>query len=264
MPLAHGFSMSSATKAHALRNSKGHRRISALTAYDYPTARLLDEADIDVLLVGDSLGMVVLGFPDTTHVTLAHMLHHTAAVARAKPQALVLGDLPIHSYDTDDQALQSARLLLEAGADAVKLEGGCAKADTIVALRRAGIEVVGHIGMLPQQVLVEGGYRKKGNNPAAAEQLLRDAEALEKAGVCGIVLESIVPAVASRITRSVGVPTIGIGCGETTCDGEVAVITDLLGSYPWFVPPFAKPEADLATAISAAARAYCQRVSGVE
>jgi len=255
--------MTSAGKAQRLRDSKGKQRISALTAYDYPMARLLDEVGIDVLLVGDSLGMVVLGFPDTTHVTLAHMLHHTAAVARAKPQALVLGDLPIHSYDSPAQAIESARQLIGVGADAVKLEGGSDMADIVRALCDAGIAVIGHIGMLPQHVIEEGGYRKKGKTPAAAEQLVADARALEQAGACALVLESIVPQVAAQVTRVVSIPTIGIGCGETTCDGEVAVITDLLGSYPWFVPPFAKPEADLATIIVNAARAYQQRVRGV-
>ena len=254
--------MNSAWKAQHLRDCKSRSRISALTAYDYPTARLLDEAEIDVLLVGDSLGMVVLGFPDTTHVTMAHMLHHTAAVARAKPRALVLGDLPIHSYDSAAQALDSAGQLIAAGADAVKLEGGIEQSDTIRTLRAASIEVIGHIGMLPQQVLEQGGYRKKGKTPAAAEQLIRDAQALEAAGVCAIVLESIVPDVAAQITQAVGVPTIGIGCGETTCDGEVAVITDLLGSFPWFVPPFARPEADVAAQITSAAKAYRLRVRG--
>jgi 3-methyl-2-oxobutanoate hydroxymethyltransferase len=254
--------MNSADKAQQLRLRKGQQRITALTAYDYPMARLLDEAGIDVLLVGDSLGMVVLGFPDTTHVTLDHMVHHTAAVARAGPRALVLGDLPIHTYDDPTQALASARRLIDAGADAVKLEGGVEKAETVGALRAAGIEVIGHIGMLPQQVVEEGGYRKKGKTPAAAGQLLMDAQALEQAGACALVLESIVPEVAARITAAVGIPTIGIGCGETTCDGEVAVITDLLGSYPWFVPPFARPEAALATIIRAAAGAYRRRVCG--
>jgi 3-methyl-2-oxobutanoate hydroxymethyltransferase len=254
--------MNSAEKAQKLRDCKGRSRISALTAYDFPMARLLDEAEIDLLLVGDSLGMVVLGFPDTTHVTMAHMLHHTTAVARAKPRALVLGDLPIHSYDSASQALDSAKQLIDAGADAVKLEGGIEQCDTVRGLRAASIEVIGHIGMLPQRVLEQGGYRKKGKTPAAAEQLIRDAQALEAAGVCAIVLESIVPDVATQITEAVGVPTIGIGCGETTCDGEVAVITDLLGSFPWFVPPFARPEADLAAHIKSAAKAYRQRVCG--
>ncbi len=254
--------MNSSGKAQQLRESKGLRRIAALTAYDYPTARLLDETGIDVLLVGDSLGMVVLGFPDTTHVTLEHMIHHTAAVARAHPRALVLGDLPIHTYDDSAQALISARQLITAGADAVKLEGGEEKATTVRALRDADIEVVGHIGMLPQQVVEEGGYRKKGKTPAAAAQLLLDAQALEQAGACALVLESIVPEVAARVTAAVGIPTIGIGCGENTCDGEVAVITDLLGSYPWFVPPFARPEAAVAAAITEAALAYRKRVRG--
>lgn len=255
--------MNSAGKAQGLRDTKGKRRISALTAYDYPTARLLDDAGIDLLLVGDSLGMVVLGFPDTTHVTMAHMLHHTAAVARALPRALILGDLPIHSYDTPEQALVSAQQLIAAGADVVKLEGGVEQLETICTLRQAGIEVIGHIGMLPQHVVQEGGYRKKGKTAASAEQLLRDAQAHESAGVCAIVLESIIPDVAAHITRSIGIPTIGIGCGETTCDGEVAVITDLLGSFPWFVPPFAKPEAALASQITAAAHAFRQRVQAV-
>ncbi|MFM2170526.1 MAG: 3-methyl-2-oxobutanoate hydroxymethyltransferase [Verrucomicrobiota bacterium] len=254
--------MNSAGKAQQLRESKGLRRITALTAYDYPMARLLDEASIDLLLVGDSLGMVVLGFPDTTHVTLEHMIHHTAAVARAKPKALVLGDLPIHTYDEPTQALGSAQQLIAAGADAVKLEGGEEKAATVRTLRDAGIEVIGHIGMLPQHVLEEGGYRKKGKTPAAADQLLRDALALQDAGACALVLESIVPEVAAQITNDVAIPTIGIGCGENTCDGEVAVITDLLGSYPWFVPPFARPEADVASAIRHAALAFRKRVDG--
>lgn len=255
--------MTSTEKVRQLRDSKGKHRISALTAYDYPSARLLDEAGIDVLLVGDSLGMVVLGFPDTTHVTLPHMLHHTAAVARAQPRALVLGDMPIHTYDTHAQAIESARQLIAVGADAVKLEGGSEMADTVRALRMAGIEVIGHIGMLPQHVIEEGGYRKKGKTPDAAKKLLDDAHALEQAGACALVLESIVPQVAAQVTQAIAIPTIGIGCGETTCDGEVAVITDLLGSYPWFVPPFAKPEAALATIIVNAARAYQQRVRGI-
>lgn len=253
--------MNSAAKAHQLRESKGRKRIAALTAYDYPMARLLDDEGIDVLLVGDSLGMVVLGFPDTTHVTLSHMVHHTAAVARANPRALVLGDLPIHTYDHPDQALISARHLIDAGADAVKLEGGEEKASTVKFLCDAGVEVIGHIGMLPQHVIEEGGYRKKGKTRAGAEQLLHDAQALEHAGACALVLESIVPEVAALVTAAVGIPTIGIGCGERTCDGEVAVITDLLGSYPWFVPPFARPVADFATNIREAARAFRKRVS---
>ena len=256
--------MTGLEKAAAILARKGGRPITALTAYDYPTARLLDEAGTDVLLVGDSLGMVVLGFPDTTHVTLDHMLHHVAAVARAKPSALVLGDLPIHTYDSPAQALASARRLVAAGAEAVKLEGGVAQAETVRALVDAGIPVCGHLGMLPQQVVEEGGYRKKGKTPEQAESILHDAEALAEAGVFAIVLESVVPAVATRITAAIPVSTIGIGCGRHTCDGEVAVVTDLIGSFPWLVPPFARPEADVAAAIRHAAAAYIARVADRE
>ncbi|MEN9975637.1 MAG: hypothetical protein RLZZ282_1643, partial [Verrucomicrobiota bacterium] len=145
--------MTAHDKAECLRARKGGRPITALTAYDYPTARLLDEGGVDVLLVGDSLGMVVLGFPDTTHVTLGHMLHHVASVARAKPRALVVGDLPIHSYETPEEALVTARALVAAGAEAVKLEGGVGQAGQVRIITEAGIPVMGHLGMLPQRVL---------------------------------------------------------------------------------------------------------------
>ena len=254
--------MTAQQKAAALRARKGGLPIAALTAYDYPTARLLDDSGVDVLLCGDSLGMVVLGFPDTTHVTLAHMLHHVAAVARAKPQALIIGDLPIHTYETAAQALDTARQLAAAGAEAVKLEGGIRQVEKVRAITQAGIPVVGHLGMLPQRVLEEGGYRKKGRTPEQAEAIREGANALVEAGVCAIVFESIVPETARLITAELPVPTIGIGCGEGTCDGEIAVVTDLLGSYPWFVPPFAKPEADVAGMIRHAASRYVARVRG--
>jgi 3-methyl-2-oxobutanoate hydroxymethyltransferase len=247
-------------KAAALRARKGGLCITALTAYDYPTARLLDEAGVDVLLVGDSLGMVVLGFPDTTRVTLDHMLHHVAAVARAEPAALIIGDMPIHTYDTPAQALDTARRLVAAGAEAVKLEGGVRQAEKVRAITASGIPVIGHLGMLPQRVLEEGGYRKKGKTPEQIEFLREGALALIDAGVSAIVFESIIPQTARLLTEALAVPTIGIGCGEHTCDGEVAVITDLLGSYPWFVPPFAKPEADLAQVIREAVARYIARV----
>jgi 3-methyl-2-oxobutanoate hydroxymethyltransferase len=246
-------------KADSLRLRKGGRPIRALTAYDYPTARLLDECGVDLLLVGDSLGMVVLGFPDTTHVTLDHMLHHVAAVARARPAALVVGDLPIHSYDSPSEALATARKLVAAGAEAVKLEGGIRQAAKVSAITAAGIPVIGHLGMLPQRVLEEGGYRKKGKTPEQADALREGAEALIDAGVSAIVLESIVPATARVLSECISVPTIGIGCGDHTCDGEIAVITDLLGSFPWFVPPFAKPEADIARITREAVKRYVSR-----
>ncbi|MEI6676655.1 MAG: 3-methyl-2-oxobutanoate hydroxymethyltransferase [Verrucomicrobiota bacterium] len=254
--------MTALDKADALLRRKDVRRIAALTAYDYPTARLLDEAGVDVLLVGDSLGMVVLGFPDTTQVTLEHMLHHIAAVARAKPQALIVGDLPIHTYDTPAQALATARYLVAAGAEAVKLEGGTGHAEKVRAITAAGIPVVGHLGMLPQSVVEEGGYHKTGKTPAQSADLLEGVQALIAAGVCAIVLESVLPATARLLTAHSVVPTIGIGCGEDTCDGEVAVVTDLIGSFPWFVPPFARPQADVAAAIHEAVGKYVRRVRG--
>jgi 3-methyl-2-oxobutanoate hydroxymethyltransferase len=261
IPLAlHFFKVTAHHKAQALRLRKGARPITALTAYDYPSARLLDEGGVDLLLVGDSLGMVVLGFPDTTHVTLAHMLHHVAAVARAKPNALVVGDLPIHTYDTPEQALATARSLVAAGAEAVKLEGGIRQAEKIRAITQAGIPVLGHLGMLPQRVIEEGGYHKKGKTPEQIEAIREGAEAIIAAGVFAIVFESIVPETARLLSNSISVPTIGIGCGHQTCDGEIAVITDLLGSYPWFVPPFAKPEADVAASTRTAVDRYVARV----
>jgi 3-methyl-2-oxobutanoate hydroxymethyltransferase len=249
-------------KADALRRRKGGAPIAAITAYDFPTAKLLDDAGADLLLVGDSLGMVVLGFPDTTHVTLDHMLHHVAAVARAEPKALVVGDLPIHSYDTPAEALETARRLAAAGAEAVKLEGGVRQAAKVRAIVEAGIPVIGHLGMLPQRVREEGGYRKKGRTPEQAEALREGALALVEAGVSAIILESVIAATARDLTASLPVPMIGIGCGDAPCDGEVAVITDVLGTFPWFVPPFAKPEAALADAMREAAARYVRRIRG--
>lgn len=254
--------MTARQKAESLRHRKGLRPIAALTAYDFPTARLLDEAGIDLLLIGDSLGMVVLGFPDTTHVTLDHMIHHTGAVSRARPRALVVADLPIHSYDSPQQAVDSASQLVAAGAEAVKLEGGIRQAAKVTAIHAAGIPVLGHLGMLPQRVLEEGGYRKKGKTLEQTNALLDGALALVDAGTFAIVLESVVPAAARTLTDALPVPTIGIGCGDGTCDGEIAVVTDLLGSFPWFVPPFARPETDLAAAVRTAAARYIARIHG--
>ena len=252
--------MTALQKAQTLRLRKGGRAIAMLTAYDYPTARLLDEGGVDILLVGDSLGMVVLGFPDTTHVTLDHMLHHIAAVARARPAALIVGDLPIHTYDSPAQALATARCLVAAGAEAVKLEGGIRQAEKIRAIVEAGIPVMGHLGMLPQRVIEEGGYRKKGKTPEQIEAIREGAQAIIDAGVFAIVFESIIPETARWLSETLAVPTIGIGCGNHTCDGEVAVVTDLLGSYPWFVPPFAKPEANVAGITREATTRFVSRV----
>src|ERR1051326_762764 len=198
--------------AEMIRRMKG-QRIPALTAYDYPMAKLLDEIGIPVILVGDSLGMVVLGYPDTTHVTLEEMEHHVRAAARAKPRALLGADLPYRSYDTELAAVQSARRLTLAGAEAVKAEGGRAILKQAQAIMADGIPFIGHLGMLPQSVREEGGYHIKGKTEKEREALLADAAALAEAGAFAIVLELIAAPVAAAITKSIPIPTIGIGSG---------------------------------------------------
>ena len=245
---------------HWRQKKQRGERITALTAYDYPTARLLDEAGIDVILVGDSLGMVVLGYEDTTEVTLADVLHHTRAVARAVKRALIVADLPIHTYDTAEEAVANARQLVAAGAQAVKLEGGVNRVSQIEAIVAAGIPFMAHIGMLPQSVREEGGYKVKGRTPTEAEMLLRDAQAVEAAGAFAIVLEIVAADAARQITAAVGIPTIGIGSGNG-CDGEILVTHDLIGMFPWFVPKFAKPEGDVAAEIRKAAAAFIERTA---
>ena len=235
------------------------QKLAVLTAYDYPTARLLDEAGIDLILVGDSLGMVVLGLPDTTGVTMADMLHHTRAVRHGVKRAPVIADLPYHSYDTPEEAVKNSRMLVEAGAEAVKLEGGRSMIAQVRAIVGAGIPFVGHIGMLPQSVREEGGYKKKGRTEEGAALLLDDARALEEAGACAVVLESMMPDVAAQITDRVAMSTIGIGAGSH-CDGQVLVTPDLLGSFPWFRPPFAKARADVAGETLRAVREYIAEV----
>jgi 3-methyl-2-oxobutanoate hydroxymethyltransferase len=224
------------------------QRLVCLTAGDYATARLLDEGGVDLILAGDSLGMVLLGYEDTVDVTLAEMVHHTRAVRRGVQRAPVLGDLPFHTYTTPEQAVASARALVQAGADGVKLEGGVSMLPQIKAILAAGIPVVGHIGMLPQSVREEGGYKKKGKTEADAARLLADAVALDEAGVVAMVLEGVVPAVAADISRAVRCPTIGIGAGKD-CDGQVLVTADLVGAFPWFRPPFAQARGDVAGVI---------------
>ncbi len=234
---------------------KSHRKLAWLTAYDYPSARLLDESGIDLILVGDSLGMVVLGLNDTIDVTLEEIIHHLKAVRRGTKRALVAADLPYGTYNTPDQALISARALITAGADAVKLEG--ALPGIIGTLVQAGIEVIGHLGMLPQQVREEGGYHKKGKSDAEAEVLIKDAQTLQDAGCCAIVLELVNAPIAEKISRELEIPTIGIGSG-TGCDGQILVTSDLMGLQPWFRPSFVKPMADLATPFQKAVREYIQ------
>ena len=230
-------------------------KIAMLTGYDFPTARLLEEAGVDVILVGDSLGMVVLGFPDTTGVTMDHMLHHTRAAARGRSRTPLLADLPFASYESPEQAVENAARLIEAGADAVKLEGGRSVAPQIRAIAGAGIPVVGHLGMLPQSVRIEGGYKIKGKTPEQVGDLLADASAVEDAGACGMILELVVPAVAQKITDQCRIPTIGIGSGPD-CDGQVLVTHDLAGMFPWFTPKFVRPEAALAQTLRETARRY--------
>ncbi|MCE9610277.1 MAG: 3-methyl-2-oxobutanoate hydroxymethyltransferase [Chthoniobacter sp.] len=232
-------------------------KLAVLTAYDYPTARLLDESGIDILLVGDSLGMVVLGFPDTTLVTMEHMLHHTAAVARGVQRALIVADLPFASYETPEQAVANARRLIAAGAHAVKLEGGATHAARIAAIVADGIPVMAHLGMLPQSVREEGGYKIKGRTPAAAEALLADAHAVENAGAFAVVLELVQADTAARLTAALAIPTIGIGSG-TACDGQVLVTHDLIGLFPWFTPKFARQHAQIAGSIRGAAAAFIE------
>lgn len=235
--------------------SRGEK-LSSLTAYDYPTTRLLDDAGVDILLVGDSLGMVVLGYPDTTLVTIEEMLHHTRAVARGwaagKRHSLLLADLPFGSDTSIQRTVSEAQRLMDAGAHAVKLEGGGSHVGHVKALVAAGIPVMSHIGMQPQQVRVEGGYRIKGKSEAEASQLLSDAVALEEAGAFGLLLELVFPEVAREITRRVKIPTIGIGSGKD-CDGQVLVFHDLVGGFPWFKPKFAIQRADIAAEIQRAA-----------
>ena len=233
-------------------------KITALTAYDYPTARLLDESGIDIILVGDSLGMVVLGYEDTTHVTLEEMLHHTRAVARGVSKALLVADMPIDSYRTPDQAVATAKQFVDAGAQAVKLEGGVGRVAQIEAITGAGIPFMAHIGMLPQSVREEGGYKVKGRTQSEAEALISDAHAVEKAGAFSVVLEIVVADIARKITQTINIPTIGIGSGEH-CDGQILVTHDLIGLFPWFTPKFVSPEARVAEEIRKAARAFIDR-----
>ena len=233
-------------------------KITALTAYDYPTARLLDESGIDLILVGDSLGMVVLGYEDTTQVTLDEMLHHTRAVARGVKQALLVADMPIHTFDTPEQAVATAKRLVDVGAQAVKLEGGASHVAQISAIVEAGIPFLAHIGMLPQSVREEGGYKVKGRTRPEAEQLLADARAVETAGAFAVVLEIVAAETARQITSALTIPTIGIGSGEH-CDGQILVTHDLIGLFPWFTPKFVSPEARVADEIRKATRAFIAR-----
>ena len=238
-----------------------NKKITCLTAYDYPTARLVDEAGVDVVLVGDSLAMVMLGHDSTLPLTLDEALHHTKAVRRGVARALVVADMPYGSYHGDiGESLRNAmRFVKEAGAEAVKIEGGERRLELIARLTEAEIPVMGHIGLTPQSVNALGGYRVQGKTPNAAEQVLRDARAVEAAGAFSIVLEAIPRELAAEITKAVRIPTIGIGAGPD-CDGQVLVLHDMLGRTFQNPPKFARRYANVGEAILKAVREYCADV----
>jgi 3-methyl-2-oxobutanoate hydroxymethyltransferase len=246
--------------AVSLQNSTSGK-ISCLTAYDYPTARLLDEAGVDVLLVGDSLAMVVLGYESTLPVTIEEMLMCTRAVRRGTKRALLVADMPYGSYHAEPaEAVRNAiRFVKEAGAEAVKIEGGERRLDLISRIVEAEIPVMGHIGLTPQSVNAFGGFRVQGKTTEAGDQILRDARAVEAAGAFAIVLESIPRELAARITAELRIPTIGIGAGPD-CDGQILVINDLVGLSFGHQPKFARRYADAGAVISSAAADYCRDV----
>ncbi len=241
--------------------SETKQKITCLTAYDYPSARLLDEAGVDILLVGDSLGMVVLGYDNTLPVTVEEMLHHTRAVRRGARRALVVADMPYGSFHVSaEESLHHAlRLVKEGGAKAVKVEGGEKRLELIVRLVEAEIPVMGHIGLTPQSFNALGGFKVQGRTAEAAEQLRRDAQAVEAAGAFSIVLESVPRELAAQITAQLRIPTIGIGAGPD-CDGQVLVLHDVVGLTSGSTPKFARRYANLSEAISRAAADFCDDV----
>lgn len=244
----------------ARRKAQGEK-ITMLTAYDATMARLLDAAGIDVLLVGDSLGMVVLGYEDTIPVTMDDMLHHTRAVVRGARRSLVVADLPFLTYHaSESEAIRNAgRLMQEGGASAVKMEGGTAIAQTVRRIVDAGIPVMGHIGLTPQSVRAVGGFRYTGRTPEEADRLLTDARAVQDAGAFAVVLECMAGDAAARITSELKIPTIGIGAGAL-CDGQVLVSYDMAGLFEGFTPRFVKRYADLASELTRAATEYAEDV----
>ena len=235
--------------------------ISMLTAYDYPTALAMDQAGVDSILVGDSLGMVVLGYANTLPVTMEEMLHHSRAVARGAQLALLIGDMPFMSYQAsvEDAVRNAGRFLQQGGMDAVKLEGGRERADAVRAIVGAGIPVMGHLGLTPQSVNQLGGFRPQGKNAVAAKRLLEDVLLLEEAGCFSIVLESVPAKLAEFISRKISIPTIGIGAG-VGCDGQVLVTHDLLGLFDRFTPRFVKKYADFHGEMKRAFGEYLQEV----
>ena len=242
------------------RCKRDKKKVIVVTAYDALFARLLEQAGIDVLLVGDSLGVVVQGKANTLSVTMEDMLYHTRLVAGAAQRSLVIGDMPFMSYQTGkEDALRNAGRFLQAGAHAVKLEGGAAMVDRIEAMTQVGIPVFGHLGMTPQSVHQYGGYKVQGKNAERAKMIVSDAKALEQAGAAAIVLEAMPASLAKTITEQLTIPTIGIGAGPH-CDGQVLVLYDLLGLFDEFVPKFVKPYAHLRADALQALRRYKEEV----
>jgi len=236
-------------------------KIAMLTAYDYSTAKIVDEAGVPLILVGDSLGMVVLGYESTIPVTIEEMLHHTRAVVRGTKQAMVIGDMPFMTYhiSVDDALRNAARFIQEGGAQAIKLEGGITVAEKVRRIVECGIPVMGHIGLTPQSIHQLGGYKIQGKTSDAAANMLKDARALEEAGAFAIVLETVPTPLATLITQKINIPTIGIGAG-IGCDGQVQIINDILGSFTDFVPKHAKQYARLADIIRNAVTEYYNEV----
>jgi 3-methyl-2-oxobutanoate hydroxymethyltransferase len=242
------------------RFKREKKKVIVVTAYDALFARIVEQAGIETILVGDSLGVVVQGRPNTLSVTMDEMLYHTKLVAGASQKSLVIGDMPFMSYQAGkEDALRNAGRFLQAGAHAVKLEGGAAMVDRIEAMTNVGIPVIGHLGMTPQSVYQYGGYKVQGKGKQQAKQLVADAKALEQAGAQAIVLEAIPSALAKTITKQLAIPTIGIGAGPH-CDGQVLVIYDLLGLFDDFVPKFVKPYAHLKADALQALRCYKEEV----
>ncbi len=237
------------------------KKLSMLTAYDYSTASLLDAAGINGILVGDSLGNVILGYEDTISVTMEDMIHHGAAVARGAKNALVVVDMPFMSYQGSvyDALKNAGRLMKEGRANAVKLEGGAEVVPQIEAIVQAGIPVMGHLGLTPQSINAFGGYKVQGKDEAAAQKLLDDAKAIAEAGVFAIVLECVPSALAKKVTEAVPVPTIGIGAGAD-CDGQILVYQDMLGMFSDFTPKFVKRYANIGEAMKAAFKGYIDEV----
>ena len=240
---------------------KQGKKLTMLTAYDYSTAKLFDEAGVDSMLVGDSLGMTMLGYDSTLPVTMEDMIHHTKAVVRGAKNALVVGDMPYMSYHLSvQQAVENAgRFIKEAGAQAVKLEGGAAFCPEIEAMTRASIPVVGHLGLTPQSINAFGGFKVQGKSEEAACKIIEDAQALEAAGAFAIVLECVPAKLAEIITAKVAVPTIGIGAGAG-CDGQVLVYQDMLGMYDNFTPKFVRKFAEVGAMMKQGVQAYCAAV----